>query len=215
MTFTDELWDNTTDVYQAITAHPFVTGLGDGSLPRETFTYYMAQDGLYLGEYARVLAGLAAQCDNPDDLLFWVESARTAIVVERQLHASHVDLKAETPMSPTCRAYTSFLLGALESGSYAVAAAAVLPCYWIYQEVGQHLLSAAGDLTCHAYGDWISMYADEEFARSVRHARYIVDRLGERAPEAERARMHEAYATAARYEWMFWDAAWRKEVWAV
>lgn len=86
MTFTDELWDSTTDVYQAITAHPFVTGLGDGSLPRETFTYYMAQDGLYLGEYARVLAGLATQCDNADDLLFWVESARTAIVVERQLH---------------------------------------------------------------------------------------------------------------------------------
>lgn len=215
MSFTNELWRDTADVYAAITDHPFVTGLGDGTLPHETFTYYMAQDALYLAEYARVLAALAMQCDNPDDLLFWVESARTAIVVERQLHASHVDLEAKTPMSPTCRAYTSFLLGCLESGSYGVAAAAVLPCFWIYQEVGQHLLASAGDLEGHNYGDWIGMYADEEFAQSVRHARDIVDRLGERASAEERARMHEAYATASRYEWMFWDAAWRKEGWPV
>ncbi|GMA20875.1 TenA family protein [Arsenicicoccus piscis] len=219
MTFTDDTWSRIAAIRTAIDELPFVRGLADGTLDRQRFVHYLAQDALYLGDYSRALAGLAAQSTVADDALFWSRSAASALVVERELHGSHVaDLSAAT-MSPTCRAYTSYLLARQTEGCYPVAAAAVLPCYWIYQDVGDDLLRAAGgadgDLAGHPYADWISMYADAEFAESVEQAKAIVDRLAASADPAVVDRMHEAFATAARYEWMFWDAAWREEGWPV
>lgn len=215
MTFTTDAWARTADVRSAIDELPFVQGLADGTLDRERFTYYMAQDALYLADYGRVLATLAGQATDPDEMLFWAESARTTVVVERELHGAHVADLAAARRSPSCLAYTSYLSSLTTQGSYAVAAAGVLPCFWIYQDVGDHLLSQAGSLDGHAYGDWIGMYSDEEFAASVGRAKAIVDRCAEGADDATVERMHEAYSTAARYEWMFWDAAWRRETWPV
>lgn len=215
MTFTVETWRRTAGVRAAIEAHPFVRTLGDGTLPRETFNEYLTQDALYLGEYGRALAALATQAGEPDEIVFWADSARDAIVVERQLHGAHVDLLSGATMNPTCRGYTSYLLSLSSRGSYGVAAAAVLPCFWIYAEVGKGLLAAAGDLTDHPYADWISLYADEAFDGQVAQAKEIVDRCADRVGSGEVELMHEAFATASRYEWMFWDAAWRHETWPV
>ncbi|AKT50376.1 thiaminase II [Arsenicicoccus sp. oral taxon 190] len=215
MTFTADAWTHTADVRSAIDELPFVQGLADGTLERERFAYYMAQDALYLADYGRVLAALASQATDPDEMLFWAESARTTVVVERELHGTHVADLAAARRSPTCLAYTSYLASLTTQGSYAVAAAGVLPCFWIYQDVGDHLLRQAGALDGHAYGDWIGMYSDAEFAASVSRAKAIVDRCAAGADGDVVARMHEAYATAARYEWMFWDAAWRQETWPV
>ncbi|MDO4784455.1 MAG: thiaminase II [Propionibacteriaceae bacterium] len=214
MTFTEETWDRTAGIREAIYAHPFVAGLGDGSLPRANFAEYMAQDALYLADYARALAALATQAAVADEVVFWAGAAREAIVVERQLHAAHVELDAAV-MNPTCRAYTSYLLGLATRGSYRVAAAGVLPCFWIYSDVGKRLLARAGDLADHPYGDWIGLYADEAFDAEVEKAKAIVNALAAEASPDEAERMHEAFATASRYEWMFWDAAWRLETWPV
>lgn len=215
MTFTDETWTRALPVRRAIDELPFVRGLADGTLDRDRFGYYMAQDALYLADYARALAALAAQSTDPDDTVFWAGSAREAIVVERALHAAHVDDFAGTTPSPTCRAYTSYLLSLTTRGSYAEAVAGVLPCYWIYQDVGDHLLREAGTLDGHPYADWIGTYADEGFAASVVQAKAIADRCAAAADPATVEAMHEAYLTASRYEWMFWDAAWRQETWPV
>lgn len=215
MTFTTEVWAETAAIREAIYAHPFVAGLGDGTLPQATFVEYMQQDALYLADYGRALAGIAAQASEPDDTIFWAAGARETIVVERELHGSHVSDLAAATMSPTCRGYTAYLLSLLTTGSYAVAAAGVLPCYWVYQDVGDRLLAAAGTLDGHPYGDWISMYADDHFAQQVVQAKQIVDRLAAEATPQDRARMATAYATATRYEYLFWDAAWRLERWPV
>ncbi len=215
MTFTDDLWAATVPIRDAISRHPFLVGLRDGSLDREVFAGYLAQDARYLGQYARVLAGLAAQASDPDDVTFWSRGATEAIVVERQLHATHVaDLDGVEP-SPTCLAYTSYLLSLLSSGSYAVCAAGVLPCYWVYADVGAELSAGASDLDAHPYADWITVYADPGFAAEAGHARAIVDRIGNLADSATATAMTRAFVTATRYEWMFWDAAWRRETWPV
>lgn len=214
MTFTTDTWERTTSIREAIQTHPFVTGLGDGTLPRATFQEYLAQDARYLADHARVLAALALQAEDPDEVVFWSNASREAIVVERELHATHVELDAAI-MNPTCRAYTSYLLSLTTRGSYGVAAAGVLPCFWIYAEVGKRLLAKAGDLGGHPYGDWIGLYADEAFDTQVEQAKVIVDRLASTTGQDEVERMHEAFATASRYEWMFWDAAWRLESWPV
>lgn len=214
MSFTDEVWAATASVLDAIHAHPFVTGLGDGTLDREVFNGYMTQDALYLSDYGRAMGLLAARAQRADEIAFWGVSVQGAIVAERELHATRVTLDEGT-MSPTCRAYTSFLLGRAATAPYEVGVAAVLPCFWIYQVVGERLIETAGDLSQHAYGDWIGMYADPAFAEATAQAKAITDRLADEASAGGREQMVEAYVTAARYEWMFWDAAWRQESWPV
>lgn len=215
MSFTDHLWTRIVPIREAIGAHPFVRALGDGTLDREIFLGYLAQDAAYLGQYARVLAGLASLSDDPAELVFWAEGARESIEVEQDLHRSHVGDDAATEPSPTCRAYTSYLLSLLATGGYAEAAAGVLPCYWVYKDVGDELRTLAGPLDDHPYADWIALYSDPAFAEQVQRARGIVDRLGASADDAAAGRMVSAFVTASRYEWMFWDAAWRRETWPI
>ncbi|MBO3753152.1 TenA family protein [Streptosporangiaceae bacterium NEAU-GS5] len=213
--FSAAAWQATADIRAAIDALPFVSGLRDGSLSRERFTYYLAQDAHYLCDYARTLAAAAAKADLTDEIAFFAQSARTAIVVERMLHETHVsDISAWGP-SPTCIGYTSYLLAIAHTQGYPELVAAILPCFWIYQDVGSRLLAAAGDMTSHPYGDWIATYADKEFAAATDQARRITDRVAAMADPATVERMHTAFLTASRYEWMFWDAAWRQEAWPI
>ena len=213
--FTDELWEEIAPIKKAIDQGQFVRGLGDGSLSQDKFNYYMVQDALYLAAYAKALAGLATFAHDPDDLVFWAEASANSIKVERELHASHVDVMAAATPSPTCRAYSDFLAAQLASGEYGIAVAAVLPCFWIYQVVGTELLDTAGDLEKHPYGDWIGMYANPVFAEETKIVRGIVDRAAEGVLELQRQRMRDAFVQASRYEWMFWDAAWRMETWPI
>lgn len=213
--FTDELWEEIAPIKKAIDQGQFVRGLGDGSLSQDKFNYYMVQDALYLAAYAKALAGLATFAHDPDDLVFWAEASANSIKVERELHASHVDVMAAATPSPTCRAYSDFLAAQLASGEYGIAVAAVLPCFWIYQVVGTELLDTAGDLEKHPYGDWIGMYANPVFAEETKIVRGIVDRVAEGVLELQRQRMRDAFVQASRYEWMFWDAAWRMETWPI
>lgn len=213
MAFTDEAWRAASDVLAAIEAHPFVTGLSDGTLAKERFEYYMAQDALYLADFARMLALAASQASDSDEVLFWAGGAANAIAVERELHAQFVtDLDAGTK-SPTCTAYTSFLAALGSSGSYPALVTGLLPCYWVYEHVGNRLLAASGDLAEHPYRPWIATYGDPAFAEATRQARAVVDRAVQARSAGERDRALEAFLTAARYEWMFWDAAWRMETW--
>lgn len=217
MTFSDDLWQAIAPIREAIDALPLVTGLRDGSLDTERFGYYMTQDALYLADYGRALAACAAQSPDADDLVFWAESARQTVVVERELHAAHVanGLGDLGEQSPTCAAYTGHLLTLSTRGCYPALAAGVLPCFWIYDDVGTRLKAAVGDLAAHPYGDWISAYGDPEFAASTAHARRIVDALADAADDGVRAAMAAAFVRSSQYEWMFWDAAWRLEIWPV
>ncbi len=213
--FSDELWESIGPIRTAIDELPLLTGMEDGTLPRDVFTYYLAQDAHYLASFGRVLAAAASQSDRSEELLFWAGSARTTILVERELHAAHVPDFEALPKSPTCTAYTSYLFSLAADGCYPALVAGLLPCFWIYDDVGRRLGERVGELGGHPYGDWIGTYGDPEFAAATRQARGILDALADTAGEDTRRRMAEAFTTATRYEWMFWDAAWRKERWPV
>jgi thiaminase/transcriptional activator TenA len=213
MTFSRDAWEAIAPIRTAIDDLPFLIGMQDGSLPRDSFVYYMAQDAHYLADYGRVLAVAASQAPNTDELLFWARSATSTVLVERELHAAHVADFEATTRSPTCTAYTSYLFSLAAGGQYPVLAAGILPCFWIYEDVGRRLKERVGDLSGHPYADWIGTYGDPEFAASTEQARQILDRVAAQADPSTVDRMHEAFATASRYEWMFWDAAARREVW--
>ena len=213
--FTPEAWARIEPIRTAIDDLPFVVALGNGELSTERFSYYLAQDAHYLADYARVLAACAAQATEPDDVVLWSTSAQRAIVVERTLHAGRVADFAATARSPTCTAYTSYLFALAGAGSYPALVAGVLPCFWIYADVGNRLKAAAAGAVGHPYADWIATYGDPAFAAATELVRCLTDRLASDAGPGTRRAMHRAFHTAARYEWMFWDAAWRLETWPI
>jgi thiaminase (transcriptional activator TenA) len=217
---THRLWGSIAGLYDQIIAHPFLAGLADGSLDQDKFRFYVVQDALYLREYARALSVCGARAPAEDDVAMFNQHAAGAIAVERELHAGFLadfgltpaEVEA-TPMAPTNRAYTSYLLASVYAGSFPEALAAVLPCYWIYAEVGVHLLARGSPDPL--YRRWIDTYGGEEFAAVVQAVRDLTDRVGADLAGPDLARVFERFATTSRYEWMFWDAAWRQERWPV
>jgi thiaminase/transcriptional activator TenA len=216
MSFSDSLWSGIQDIYDAILAHPFVAGLTDGSLPGETFAFYLVQDALYLRRYAQALAAVGSKAPDAAATEMFARHAAEAISVEQQLHRSllasfEVDpsVAATAGLAPCNLAYTSYLLATAGFGSYAEGVGAVLPCYWIYWEVGKELLRRGSPNP--RYQRWIDTYGAEEFGVTVREVHAVVDALRLSADEQDRVRRH--FRTTSRYEWMFWDAAYRQERW--
>ncbi|AXI78671.1 thiaminase II [Peterkaempfera bronchialis] len=218
--FTRQLWAAAEPVYEAILGHPFIGGLTDGTLPRQAFRHFVVQDSHYLRDYARALAVCAAKAPTEQDVRAFADDAVGAIAAEQEMHGefmaalgSDADQAAAEPVLPTTRAYTSYLLATVYGGSFAEALAAVLPCYWIYARVGERLLASSSPDPL--YARWIATYGDEAFQTVVRRVLDLTDRIGEELSEAERRRATEHFTTTSRYEWMFWDAAWRGETWPV
>ncbi len=219
-TFSAELWAGIEDSYAAILEHPFVTGLADGTLDRAAFELYVVQDAHYLREYARALSVAAARAPAEADIAMFAAHAAEAIAVERSLHETFFAefgldeaQVAATPMAPTNLAYTSYLLATAYGGSFAEALGAVLPCYWIYWEVGKALVERGSPDPL--YARWIETYGGDEFAVVVRQVLDLTDRIGPSLGTADRAAAARHFAATARYEWMFWDMGYRREQWPI
>lgn len=216
MRFTEQLWQQITPIYEAILAHGFVQELTVGTLPTEKFEYYIQQDTLYLSDFSRALAQLAAKAHEPGDILAFTEFAANAIRVERILHKSyfsHFGIRAGATKMPACFAYTNFLLATTAYQSLAVGVAAVLPCFWIYREVGKFIYAKAN--TPNPYKLWIDTYAGDEFDLAVQAMLDITDRLAEKASDDERHLMREVFAQSSRMEWYFWNDSYTQIPWLV
>jgi thiaminase/transcriptional activator TenA len=220
MGLTADLWRSIAPIYAAILDHPFVKGLTDGSLPRPSFQFYAVQDALYLREFARALSMAAARAPRDEWIIMFNEHAAGALKVERALHEGFFkefglgpDDVASTPLAPTNLAYTSYLQAAAHAAPFHEAVAALLPCYWIYWEVGKALeLRQSPD---PLYARWIGTYASREFGAVVQAVLDCVDALAAPLGPAELEAMKRHFTTTSRYEWMFWDMGFRQEAWPV
>jgi thiaminase (transcriptional activator TenA) len=215
-----DLWTGAERTYAAILAHPFLDGLTTGTLDEASFAYYVAQDAHYLRDYARALAIVGAKAPTHADAGLFAQHAADTVKVELALHETllaelglDAALVAGTPVSPTTTAYTSYLLATAYGGSFADGLAAVLPCYWIYARVGAALVAKSSPDP--RYRRWIDTYGGTDFAATVAEVLTVADRVGPSLGAADSARAAAHFATTARYEWMFWDAAWRRETWPV
>lgn len=213
MSFCAGAWQHTERLQRAILEHPFNAALADGTLDRDTFAFYLVQDARYLIGFSRALAVASARAARPDEAAFFAQSAHTALVVERGLHADYLagDSVDHIETTPSSAAYLSFLHSTALVGSYPELVAAVLPCFWVYEHVGTTIHSRVADLDAHPYAAWISTYADPTFAESVATARSIADRVA--VDEMTGQAMLDVFVRGCEYEWMFWDAAWRQEGW--
>jgi len=218
MSFSQALWQANYPLYRDTLNLPFNQQLAAGSLSAERFCHYMIQDAHYLLAYGRALAVTAAKADKAESLIQFTRAAEAAVVAERSLHDGFMrdfgispEQFAATPLSPACHHYCHFLQSTAWSQPYAVAVAALLPCFWIYAEVGRDILACSAPN--NPYQSWIDTYASEEFHAAVRAVCATVDNIAEQSSQTTQALMHGAYTDAARLEWLFWDSAFRLANW--
>ncbi|MBK5910353.1 thiaminase II [Rhodothalassium salexigens] len=215
--FCDTAWAHIADLRSAILDLPLNRELAAGTLSRERFLTYMIQDSIYLVAFSRALALAAARAPDPEAVAIFAQSSQAALIAERSLHEDYfkrfsVSKKAvaDARPNPSCHAYTSFLM-ATAHDSWEELVAAVLPCFWIYWDVGNRV--AGRSVPGNPYQAWIDTYADPDFGAATDAVKAIADRAAADATPAVRQRMLRAFQISARYEWMFWDAAYRLEDW--
>ncbi|MBO9626084.1 MAG: bifunctional hydroxymethylpyrimidine kinase/phosphomethylpyrimidine kinase [Microbacterium sp.] len=208
-----EWWERIADVRRDIDDLPFIRALADGSLERGPFLAYLGQDALYLREYARVLAEAARLAPTSAEQAFWADAAHGSIVGELELHASWLTpggVSQETfaaDPSPTTTAYLDHLRSVAFGGDYAELVAAVLPCFWLYTDLGRRLHAGefgayATDET-HPYASWLTTYADPAFEAATARAVEIVAETAAAVEPARRARMLRAFETSSAHEHAF------------
>jgi len=219
----DELRAAAAEVWEAQHEHPFVRGIGDGTLDGERFNLWIRQDYLFLIEYARVFALSAARAPDLDTMTRFAELAQATLHDEMALHRSYAaelgiaaaELEAET-MLPTTRGYTDFLVRTAAHEDFAELVAALLPCMWGFSDIGRRL-AERGQPDDERYARWIDIYASDEFAELAAWCRELCDRAASELPSGgrTRARMAGAFVTSVRYELAFWQMAWELERWPV
>jgi thiaminase/transcriptional activator TenA len=216
--FSEEAWRRTSSVREAIHALPFNAELALGLLSRERFQTYVIQDALYLAQFSRALAIAAARAPDTATMQSFAQSALGAVTVEQALHRRYLrDLGVDPASignaepSPDCLAYTNFLIAAAYHRPWEVLVAAVLPCFWIYWDVGCTIARKATPE--NPYRAWIDTYADEHFGEAVQRVIAVSDRAAEATTAPTRAEMLAAFARACQYEWLFWDGAYRRRSW--
>ena len=222
MGFSDELRERAAHIWDTEKRHPFIVGIGDGSLPLEQFRYYMRQDYLFLVDFCRVVAVAVAKAQALDDMGWFARLLNETLNTEMSLHVGFCedfgitehDLRSTRP-SPTTVAYTRHLLESTFAGGAGDIAAAILPCSWGYAEIGRMLQDRGMPTVQPLYCRWIEMYSSPEFAELAAWLRSFVGRSELTSGDEQRNRMERLFLTSSRYEYMFWDAAYRMEDWPV
>lgn len=215
MKWSEQAWKAIDPVYNSIITMPFIQELANGSLHIDKFRFYIQQDACYLEHFARSLALIAARTQQVDDVLQFIRFAENGIVVENALHASYfvefgIDGMAEA--EPACHHYIHFLKSTAALDAVETAIAAVLPCFWIYKRVGDHIYTNMS-VDNNPYVNWINTYAGEEFGIAVAKAIDCCNRAAAGTTEYGRRKMTDAFIAAAKLEFDFWHAAYQLRRW--
>jgi len=218
MNWTDSAWNSIISIYSDILTMPFIRQLSAGTLPLDKFQFYMQQDAFYLEEFGRVLAFIGAKSADNQQALDYFDFGRNALLVERSLHENYFRGFGLTPddnsnkIEPTCHHYVHFLKSVAAFESIEVAMAATLPCFWIYKEVGDHIVATA-DTHRNPYSKWIETYSGDDFAKGVIRAKNYVDKIATETTATNREKMRQVFITASQLEYQFWLAAYERRVW--
>jgi thiaminase/transcriptional activator TenA len=213
VSFSAELREAAAPVWEQQVAHPFVAGIGDGTLPEDAFRFYVRQDYLFLIDYGRLLALAAARAPRLEWMRRFSGLAQSVLETEMDLHRQFAarwgvtteQLESERT-APATGAYCDFLLRTAALGDFAELVASLLPCMWSYAEIGERL--AAAGLPDERYAEWIRLYASDDFAQLAAWCRELTDAAAAEVAGPGRLRMHVAFRASSEHELAFWDSAW-------
>ena len=202
-------------IWQACLDHPFVTGIGDGSLPVEKFRHFMLQDYLYLFDYARVFALGVVKARDPELMRTFAQNVDAILGGEMKIHRAYMKRLGITEeqvfqVKPALDnlSYTNYMLAVANAGGPMEIVAAILACSWSYAEIGQALAARPGAAEHPFYGEWIRGYASEEYAATNQALIQLMDRLAADATEEQLAYLTDIFVNCSRYELGFWKMSW-------
>lgn len=206
-------------IWEECLRHPFVTGIGDGTLGVEKFQYFMLQDYLYLFDYARVFALGVVKARDPKLMRTFAENVNAILGGEMNIHRAYMERLGITEdqvfaVKPALdnTSYTHYMLAVAESGGPMEIVAAILACSWSYAEIGQALAKRPGAADHPFYGEWVRGYASENYAATNQALMALMDELAKDATGAQFDRLEEIFVNCSRYEMGFWDMAWEMRV---
>jgi thiaminase/transcriptional activator TenA len=207
-------------IWSRIMEHPFVVGLYDGSLDLERFRFYVIQDYNFLVESMRAFSLLASKAD-PETARLALEVAYGDATIEMDNYKRLLPqlgltleevLKAEP--APTNIAYTSFLVATCATRGPLKCLVALLPCYWSYLEIAEHHRDKLASNPNALYKQWASAYLTSEYRGLVEKLRGRADALWKERG-GDYGELRRIFLTASRYEYLFWDMAYKREEWPV
>lgn len=199
------LWNANLAIAQRCLLHPFVQGIGDGTLSRSRFAFYVGQDSFFLEAFARAYSIAAAKAPDWKGFSAFHHLAE-GVLEELDLHQGYaqqwgVDLDQIQPAAAT-RCYTDFLLATAWGQEVGVTAVAMMPCMRLYTFLGQSL--TRDKPIDHAYQDWIQTYGSPDFEALTRQLEQLGDRYAVVSPET----LQTTYRYALECEYQFFAAAW-------
>ncbi|MDR3230799.1 MAG: thiaminase II [Synergistaceae bacterium] len=206
--FSVQVFQAVQPILARILEHPFNRELANGTLSRERFCFYMQQDSLYLIHFARALAFAGSRALQEKRIEALLTASQNALVAERSLHEHYFaefGVRCDMEENPACTGYTSFLLATVSLGSLGEALAALLPCFWIYREVGNHV--ARNATSPNPYAKWIKTYSDNDFSDGVDRFIDLLNAVADEAAEQELLCMKKSFMVASNFEYYFWDDA--------
>ena len=217
--FYQELRSKNDDVWNAILNHPFVKGIGDGSLSHQKYEYFLKQDYYYLIQFSGLFALAAAKAPTLEEMNYMAALLQATLAVEMDIHRrtcrrlgiSEKDLEQTDPAMITM-SYTNLLVRTCYEGTFADIIAVLLPCGTGYVEIGKKL-KEQGLPDDPFYQDWIKSYSSDEFQE---FADWLVDKMNsiaEGASAIDKKRWQHYYRSSARFEYLFFDMSWNMEFW--
>ena len=217
--FSNQIRQKTEPLWSAILRHPFVKGIGDGTLSRDRYIFFLNQDYVYLVEFSRVFALASAKAQKLHDMGYFAALLNATLNTEMELHRktceefgiSAGELEKTEPALITA-AYTNLLVRTCHEGTLTDILAVLLPCATGYVEIGQYLLKQGLPADPH-YRNWIETYASPEFAEFAEWLKSRLDTLGQAGNEEQKNRWYQLYLASSRFEFLFFEMSWNMEVW--
>ena len=218
--FSEILLEKLQPIWRKNHSHPFVQEMGAGTLDQDKFRFYMIQDYLYLLDYSKLFALGAVKATDLENMAIFSALLHASVNEEMSLHRGYAarfgiteeELEKADP-SPITLAYTHYMLHSAQNGTLAELVAALLPCAWSYWEIGKELSEIPGAIDHEFYGDWIKMYSSKEFGQTAQWCIDLLDKLTEGKSERELLQLEKIFLNTTRFEYMFWDMAYNKEMW--
>lgn len=221
--FTERILKRVEPIWASYLEHPFVKGLGDGSLEKEKFQFWLKQDYVYLIDYAKLMAIGSAKAPDLRVMGIFSKLLHGTLFMEMDLHRSYAkqfgisesELEA-TEAASVNTGYTSYMLNHAQRGGAEHVTACLLACAWSYNYIGKHLAEQDGALDDNnPYRDWIETYSGEEFTELTNDAIALMDELAEGMPERILADLEEIIVKTSYYEYMFWEMCEFKAHWDI
>ena len=217
--FYDTLRKDSDGIWQAIFSHPFVEGIGDGSLSRERYEFFLKQDYVYLIDFSRVFALAAAKAQHLENMSLFATLLEVTLNTEMALHRktcsefgiTENELEKTEPAMITT-AYTNLLVRTCYEGAMMDILAVLLPCAVGYAEIGQKL-KLQGLPDNPFYKDWIYTYTSDEYLKFVDWLTAQVNVVTEGATPGVKENLKWLYVSSARFEYLFFDMSWNMEMW--